>query len=101
MIWGKRSFSSADFSPYQDKIAKLMLDNPTLYKQFVMVSTKTADRAISVVYAGVPNEALFVGFDGFERVQEADLPKVIDALLVADGTTDEFKSRFAFAHDQR
>ncbi len=26
MIWGKRSFSWADYSPYQDKIAKLMLD---------------------------------------------------------------------------
>jgi hypothetical protein len=82
MIWGKRSFSGADYAPYQDKIVKLMLANPTRYKQFIMVSKKTADRAVDVVYAGVPSEALLAGFDGFERVQEADLPKVIDALLV-------------------
>jgi hypothetical protein len=29
-------------------------------------------------------------------VQESELPKVIDVLLVADGSTDEFKSRFQF-----
>jgi hypothetical protein len=96
MIWGRRSFSWADYSPYQDKLTKLMMDNPTLYKQFIMVSTKKETAGTSICYVGVPSEAFFAGFDGFDRVQESELPKVIDVLLVADGSTDEFKSRFQF-----
>ncbi len=101
MIWGKRSFQWADYAPYQDKLAKLMMDNPTLYRQFIMVSQKTGKVGEDVCYVGVPNEALFGGFDGFQRVEEGELPKVIDALLVADGTTEEFKSRFQFRHNVR
>jgi hypothetical protein len=96
MFWGKRSFSRADYAPYQDKIAKLMMDNATLYKQFIMVSTKTENSAVSVYYVGVPSEAFLVGFDGFEKVQESELPKIIDTLDVADATKDEFISRFKF-----
>jgi hypothetical protein len=96
MIWGKRSFQGADYAPYQDKVAKLMLANPTLYRQFIMVSKKTGEIGEDVCYIGVPNEILFTAFDGFQRVEESELPKVIDALLVADGTTEEFKSRFRF-----
>jgi hypothetical protein len=41
------------------------------------------------------------GFDGVEPVEESSLPKVIDALLIADATTDEFTSRFELRHDRR
>jgi hypothetical protein len=41
------------------------------------------------------------GFDGFAPVEEIELLKVIDSLLIADGATDEFKSRFAFAYNRR
>src|SRR5215475_12944548 len=99
MIWGKRSFQWANYAPYQDKIAKLMMDNSASYRQFIMVSAKTEKAGEDVCYVGVPNETLFGGFDGFQRVEESELPKVIDALLVADGTTEEFTSRFRFRHD--
>jgi hypothetical protein len=96
MIWGKRSFNWADYAPYQDRIEKLLMANPTLYRQFIMVSTKTDKAGESVCYVGVPNEALFTGFGGFDKVIESDLPKVIDVLHVADATTEEFTSRFRF-----
>jgi len=82
MIWGKRLFSGLDYWPYQDRIAQLMLTNPALNKQFVMVSTKTADRVASAIYAGVPSEIHFVGFSSFERVQEADLSRRLQRLIV-------------------
>jgi hypothetical protein len=40
-------------------------------------------------------------FDGFESVDESELPKVIDTLHIADATTDEFKSRFRFGRRSR
>jgi hypothetical protein len=86
MIWGKRLFSGPDYWPYQDRIAQLMLTNPTLCKQFIMVGIKATDRRASAIYVGVPSELYFVGFGSFERVQEADLPTVVDALRKARST---------------
>ena len=36
------------------------------------------------------------GLDGFTAIEEAELPKEIDTLLVADEASEEFKSRFRF-----
>jgi hypothetical protein len=44
------------------------------------------------------NEGFLAVFDGFERIGESDLPKVIDTLHIADASTEQFKSRFTFAH---
>jgi hypothetical protein len=96
MFWGKKSFSAADYAPYQDKLAKMMMDNAPMYAQFIMVSTKEKDPLLSMCYVGVPSKAFFIGFDGFEPVAEADLPKLIDTLLVADASREEFASRFKF-----
>ena len=103
MIWAKRRFAFADYSPYFDRFEKLLMSNAPLYRQFIMVSTKVDgdDPGMSDVYIGVPSEIFLLGFDGFEPVAESDLPKVIDTLLIADATTDEFKSRFRFRHNER
>jgi hypothetical protein len=61
-----------------------------------MVSTNTDDALVSDYYIGVPNEAFLIGFDGFERVAEADLPKVIDTFHLGDATKEPFQSRFRF-----
>jgi hypothetical protein len=96
MIWGKRKFTHADYSPYFAKMEKLVQITPALYREFMMVSTKTADAGINQVYVGVPSEAFISGFDGFERVEEASLPKLIDTVHIADTRMNEFKSRFQF-----
>jgi hypothetical protein len=96
MIWAKRRFAYADYSPYFDRMEKLVMANPTLYRQFIMVSTKTDGPGESMYYVGVPNETFMAMFDGFERVSEAGLPKIIDTLHIADAATDEFTSRFKF-----
>lgn len=101
MIWGKRRFAYADYSPYFDKMEKLIMANPTLYREFIMVSTKADGVGESTYYVGVPNETFIPAFDGFERVEETALPKIIDTLHIADATTEEFRSRFQFKHDRR
>jgi len=98
MVWAKRRFKFAEYSPYTDQLEKLLMANPTLYRQFIMVSTK-ADAREEDYYVGVPTKAFLTGFDDFEPVEEAALPKVIDVLHIADATTDEFKSRFTFRHN--
>jgi hypothetical protein len=97
MVWGKRRFDGVDHVPYFERFEKLMLENATLYRQFIMVSTKTENPFVDDFYIGVPNETLFKLFDGFERVAESNLPKVIDTLHIADASTEQFKSRFRFA----
>jgi hypothetical protein len=94
MIWVKRRLAAADSERYKERLNILSLANPTLYSEFLMVSTKTDDVLVSDYYIGVPNEALLSGFDGFERVAESALPKEIDAFHQGDMTKEPFKSRF-------
>jgi hypothetical protein len=101
MVWAKRRFAFADYSPYFDLFERLVMANPSLYRQFIMVSIDVADEkpGVGEYYVGVPSEAFLVDFDGFERVVESDLPKVIDALHIADATTADFRIRFRFKTD--
>ena len=94
MFWAKRRFEYAAYGPYQDQLEKLLMANPTHYKEFLMVSTKTDDPAVSDYYIGVPSETFLAAFDGFERVAESDLPKEIDSFHLGDATKEPFKSRF-------
>ncbi|SED39631.1 hypothetical protein SAMN05444161_3116 [Rhizobiales bacterium GAS191] len=98
MIWAKRRFAYADYSPYFDRLEKLLLADPRAYRQFIMVSTKTDDPGVSDYWIGVPDRTFLTGFDGFEIVGEGDLPKEIDALHIGDATTDVFNSRFQLPH---
>lgn len=98
MIWGKRVFDGPSYIPYQDRLQQLLFANARQYQEFIMVATATDRPGASTYWVGVPSEVLFTAFDGFERVQEADLPKKINALLIADATKEPFTSRFTFAH---
>ena len=100
MIWGKRSFESpVGYMPYFERLEKLLMANPTLYQQFIMVSTKAQKGGEEHYYVGVPSQQFLAAFDGFESVEEAALPKIIDTLHIADASKDEFKSRFTFRHN--
>lgn len=96
MIWVKRRFAAADYAPYMKRLENLLMANPTLYREFLMVSTNTDDVLVSDYYVGAPNKSLLVGFDGFERIAESDLPKEIDTFHLGDSTKEPFKSRFRF-----
>ena len=74
-----------------------MLANGALYREFIMVSTKTSDPFVDDFNLGLPSKTFLALFDGFEEITESDLPKVINTLHIADASTDEFKSRFHFA----
>jgi hypothetical protein len=58
------------------------------------MSTGVSKPALSNYYVGVPS--FLAEFDGFDIVPESQLPNEIDTVLLADATTDEFKSRFRF-----
>lgn len=70
MVWAKHRFAYADYSPYFDRLEKLLMANATLYRQFIMVSTETDNAGVSDYYVGVPHKAFLAGFDGFETVRE-------------------------------
>ena len=98
MYWAKRDFKAADYAVYQDRLAKLMMADAARYRQYIMVSVKGDAIIDCIVFVGVPDQRLLAVFDGFDYVSEAELPKKIDALLVAEGSSDEFTSRFKFKH---
>lgn len=95
MIWLKRSFHAADFAPYQDKLADLMMAMPQRCAEFLMVSIENGP-IDGEYYVGLPDETLAPFFDRFTRVAEADLPKEIDTFHVGDQTKEPFTSRFRF-----
>jgi hypothetical protein len=88
-----------EYFPAMDLVEKLQMANAALYREFMMVSVKTSKSGTNDYYVGVPNKALLALFEGFDTVAEADLPKQITTLHVAD--VAEFESRFQFAHDSR
>jgi hypothetical protein len=97
MMWVKRCFQYADYAPYMDLLEKRLMANPTLYQEFIMVSIETGDKpGESEYYVGVPHKALLQGFEGFTPVEESELPKEIDSVLIADQTKEPFRSRFRF-----
>jgi hypothetical protein len=96
MYWAKRQFAYAEYAPYMSKLQTLMMANAKRYREFIMVATDTREAGVSTYFVGVPEKALLASLDGFTAIDEAELPKEIDTLLVADGTSEEFKSHFHF-----
>jgi len=99
MVWGKRRLAGLDYMPAMDLLGSLLMANPALYLEFMMVSTKTSKPLVSDYYIGVPSKAHLALFEGFDSVGEIDVPNVIDSLQIADANA--FKSRFEFAHNVR
>lgn len=98
MFWVKRALSNAEeLGRYHERLVKLLYENPTRYREFMMVSTKTEDPASRMYYVGVLSEAFTEGFDGFEYVRDDELPEVIDAVIAADVDSEEFTSRFRYS----
>ena len=64
MFWAKREFKWADYAPYQDRLGKLLMDNPTHYREFMMFSIEKTT-GVSDVYVGVPVKEFLAIFDGF------------------------------------
>ena len=96
MYWAKRQFAYAEYAPFQSKLQTLLMANARRHREFMMVATDTREAGVSTYFVGVPDNGFLAGFDGFTAIEEAELPKEIDTLLVADGTSEEFKSRFRF-----
>ena len=99
MIWGKRRFAFADYSPYFDRLESLLMSNPKQYREFIMVSIDTDKVGVSEYYVGVPNKVFLAAFDDFEPVDEAQVPKVVDSLHIGDA--NEINRRFEFRHNLR
>lgn len=97
MIWAKRKFEGVDYKPYMDRIGQLQLNSGQRYREFLMVTVREPGKAAQDCYIGIPDKMLMALFDGFEPMAEADLPKVVDSLLVgADGEVSRY---FQFRHD--
>jgi hypothetical protein len=95
LIWAKREFEWADHSSCHDRLGELRMANPTQDQQFIMVGVRTSnDPSKRMYYIGLPSSVFLPLFDGFEVVSEIELPKRIDCVLLADTTTEEFRSRF-------
>ena len=67
---------------------------PTLLSWLVPRLVLFLTLRVSDCYVGVPNEMLMCLFDKFEKVEESQLPKHPDTVLVAIQNSAEFTSRF-------
>ena len=89
MIWIKRQFRFAEFAPYQNRLGEFTFENAG--DEFFMVSMGND------YFVGLPSEEFHSHFDGFEVVNEADLPKEVK-VLVGDTNSQEFKRLFVIAN---
>lgn len=97
MFWMKRRFSDVEYVPYMDRLEAIMMDMPTRYSEFLMFWMNTEKTNVADYFVGVPTIQLSPVFDGFDAVNEEDLPKEIDGFLLGDQTKEPFTSRFKFA----
>lgn len=69
MVWGKRRFAGIEYVPSFDLLEKLLMANAALYREFIMVSTKTSKPSVDDFYLGVPNKTFFP-----KRIDTCTLP---------------------------
>jgi hypothetical protein len=93
MVWAKRRFQFAEYGPYMDRLGELQMADAARLTQYIMVSTKLNAREADY-YVGIPDKAFLALFDGFEAVEDATLPKIINGIQLADLSADEYNSRF-------
>jgi hypothetical protein len=91
MIWAKREFKFAEYGPYQDRFAGLHLSLREPAGMMMVMAKKSA--TLSDVIISLPDQALLAMFDGFQLIEESDLPKEASILYV-DHATDDFEKRF-------
>lgn len=97
MIWAKRHLcGQEDYTPYQKRLADLHF--MALSLQFVMVAKRTG-RPGWDIYIGLPDESFLSQLDGFDLVDETELPKEVDQILYApnQGIGSEFARHFRIA----
>src|SRR5215813_8664912 len=99
MNWVKRRLRYTEYGPYMEQLRKLMIANTASYQEFIMVSVKSEeDPWESDYYVGVPCKDFLNAFDAFIPVEETDLPKKIDAVHIADASSEPFMRRFILAN---
>jgi hypothetical protein len=88
MTWGKQSFSVEYIAamdllePARDLLRKLVGANPTLHREFIMASVEISKNEQDF-YIGVPNKTFLALFDGFDPVDQSDVPGTFDSLYYA------------------
>lgn len=74
-----------------------MMANTSNYQEFMMVSVKCSDEPrANEYYIGVPDQAMLSQFDLFNAIEEDEVPRIIDAIHIADASKEAFKNRFQF-----
>ena len=94
MIWARRQLCGReDYTTYQERLADLHF--MALSLQFVMVAKRTG-RAGWDIYIGLPDEFFLSQFDGFDLIDETELPREVDQILYApnQGIGSEFAKHF-------
>lgn len=93
MIWLKRRLLAADFAPFLRKLGELRLPAREADK-FQMVSVDGQFPLEADYYISLPSDEFAPQFTGFERVDDANVPRQIDRVHLADRSNQGFKDRF-------
>jgi len=98
MIWAKRDFQFAEYAPYQVQFEELhfKLGGPAA---MMMVMAKKNAR-LSDVIISLPDAKFLRMFEGFEIIDESELPKEVSILCV-NHATDDFEKRFKIPSGRR
>jgi hypothetical protein len=92
VIWAKREFRTTDdYGPYQERFAALHQELCGV-AGMMMVKVDKSPHLRDVIIS-LPAAAYLRLFDGFEVIDEGDLPKEA-SLLYGDHATDDFERRF-------
>jgi hypothetical protein len=89
VIWAKRTFTRSDWIPVQDQFEKqfLTLNAP----RDMMLVVMDNDDVRQTLYIGLPNDELLGTFEGFNIVNESELPREARLLV---GNQSAFEEQF-------
>lgn len=94
MIWAKRRFSFHAYEPYLVRLRELHSDPAPESDELMMVGRKVGKRGLQNVYVALPNAGFLGSFDGFEVINETDLPNEIDFHLYGNRSAVEKQFKF-------
>jgi hypothetical protein len=91
-VWARRGFLDTTYLSIVDRMAEQELALGST-SEHMMVRTRRDDdrKGITTVFIRVPDPALLAAYEGFERVNDVDLPQEVILLY---GDLSEFRKLF-------
>jgi len=89
-VFAKKNMNVSKWAAVQDRVGQLQISLGGPH-DLMMLSSDSGELGIETIYIGLPTASLLPLFEGFEVIQQSELPDYLTTLVCRE---DEFAERF-------